>query len=67
MKNSNIRKNTSQLFNSELKVINIGLQHFAETLRNQGIKVEQVEWQPQSEKNTKEEYNDLLDAMGMDD
>jgi hypothetical protein len=34
------------LFNSELKVINMGLAGFAETLKEQEIPVMHVRWQP---------------------
>ncbi len=34
------------LFNSELKVINIGLEEFAETLKERGTEVMHVRWQP---------------------
>lgn len=37
---------TQKLFDSGLKVINIGLDHFGEKLRDQGVEVEQVEWRP---------------------
>ncbi|MBO5255399.1 MAG: hypothetical protein J6B07_06200 [Opitutales bacterium] len=30
----------------KLKVVNIGLQTFAESLRKQGVKVAQVNWRP---------------------
>ncbi len=34
------------LFNSELKVINLGLEGFAETLKERGTQVIHVRWQP---------------------
>jgi len=34
------------LFNSELKVINMGLEGFAETLKERGTQVLHVRWQP---------------------
>lgn len=34
------------LFNSELKVINMGLEGFADTLKDRGVKVLHVRWQP---------------------
>ncbi|MGM0652217.1 MAG: fdrA domain protein [Bacillota bacterium] len=34
------------LFNDELKVINMGLEGFAETLKERGTKVIHVRWQP---------------------
>lgn len=39
-------KETKQLFNSELKVINIGVEQFADSMRSQGVKVMQVDWRP---------------------
>ena len=47
-----------KLFNSELKVINIGLEIFKDDLEAQGVKVVQVRWQalPKLEK----EYEDIL-------
>ncbi len=65
MENKKITESTGKLFTSELKVINVGLQHFADTLRDQGVRVEQVEWQPPGEED--QELNNLLDAMGTDD
>ena len=32
--------------NRPLKVVNIGLQSFAESLRSQGVKVVQIDWRP---------------------
>jgi len=36
----------SNLFDSELKVINMGLEGFAETLKERGTQVIHVRWQP---------------------
>jgi hypothetical protein len=36
----------NNLFDSELKVINMGLEDFAETLKERGTKVIHVRWQP---------------------
>lgn len=36
----------SNLFDSELMVINMGLEGFAETLKERGTKVIHVRWQP---------------------
>ncbi|MFO8192353.1 MAG: fdrA domain protein [Bacillota bacterium] len=36
----------NNLFDSELKVINMGLEGFAETLKERGTKVIHVRWQP---------------------
>lgn len=38
--------NTEKLLNVELKIINIGAQIFYESLKEQGIEVIHVEWQP---------------------
>ncbi len=37
---------SSTLLKKELKVINIGVGLFAESLRKQGVKVTQVDWRP---------------------
>jgi len=58
-------KNTARLFSGKLKVINVGLPHFAETLRAQGIEVEQVDWKPIAEGD--KDLAQLLDSMGVDD
>lgn len=34
------------LFRNELKIINMGLENFAETLKNRGTEVQHVRWQP---------------------
>lgn len=52
-----------KLFGSELKVINLGVEHFAESLRKQNVVVEHVEFRPPAEKD--EEMDDLLSKMGM--
>ncbi len=35
-----------ELFSGELKVINVGLEGFAETLEGLGVPVVQVDWRP---------------------
>ncbi len=35
-----------KLFNKELKVINIGIEMFADDLKSQGVDVIHVDWQP---------------------
>ena len=47
-----------RLFNSELKVINIGLEIFKEDLEAQGVEVVQVAWHPQPK--LEKEYEDIL-------
>ncbi len=47
-----------KLFNSELKVINIGLEIFKDDLEAQGVKVVQVRWQPPPK--LEKEYEDIL-------
>jgi len=47
-----------KLFNSELKVINIGLEIFKDDLEAQGVKVVQVTWQPPAK--LEKEYEDIL-------
>jgi hypothetical protein len=65
MGNELLIKNTARLFSEKLKVINVGLPHFAETLREQGIEVEQVDWKPIAEGD--KDLAQLLDSMGIDD
>lgn len=50
-----------RLFDSELKVINIGLELFKDALEAQGVRVVQVTWQkpPKLEK----EYEDILSKI----
>lgn len=38
--------NINELFNKELKVINLGLKSFADELKSQGVKVVHVDWRP---------------------
>jgi len=45
----------------KLKVVNVGLQTFAESLRRQGVKVAQVNWRPPVKLDKKME--DLLDSL----
>ena len=40
------QSDTKKLTNSELRVINIGAEIFYHSLRNQGVKVIHVDWQP---------------------
>jgi len=47
-----------KLFNSELKVINVGLEVFKEDLKAQGVKVVQVSWRPPPK--LEEEYEKIL-------
>ena len=65
MDNDKLITNTQKLFGGKLKVINVGLPHFADTLRMQGVEVEQVEWKPAA--GGDKELVSLLDAMGIDD
>ena len=50
-----------QLFTSELKVINIGLDIFSDALKAQGVDVVQVSWQPPPK--LEKEYEDILSKM----
>jgi deoxyribodipyrimidine photolyase-like uncharacterized protein len=36
----------NELFNQELKVINMGLESFADELKQQGVEVVHVNWKP---------------------
>jgi len=47
-----------QLFASELKVINIGLEIFRDALQAQGVSAAQVSWQPPPK--LEKEYEDIL-------
>jgi len=47
-----------KLFDSELKVINIGLEIFKDELEEQGVKVAHVVWQPLPK--LEKEYEDIL-------
>ncbi len=49
------------LFNSELKIINIGLEGFAETLKERGTEVMHVRWQPPAMGN--DDLLSLLDKL----
>ena len=51
-----------ELFQQQLKIINIGQEHFAESLRAQGIQVEHVDFRPLADGD--EEMLHLLSVMG---
>ncbi len=53
----------SSLFDRELRVINVGLEHFGDSLRLQGVAVEQVQWKPPAGGDTR--LAALLWKMGM--
>lgn len=53
----------SGLFGGELKVINVGLDHFGDSLRLQGVAVEQVQWKPPAGGDRR--LAELLWKMGM--
>lgn len=65
MEKSKLQENTNKLFNAKLKVINVGLSHFAETIRIQGIEVVQVNWKPVAGGDKK--LGSILDSIGFDD
>jgi len=54
-------ENILQLFTSELKVINIGLELFRDALNAQGIDVAQVSWQMPIK--LEKEYEDILSKI----
>jgi len=54
-------ENILQLFTSELKVINIGLELFRDALKAQGIDVAQVSWQMPIK--LEKEYEDILSKI----
>jgi hypothetical protein len=49
------------LFNKELKILNIGLEIFAEALTEQGAGVLQVDWQPTESLGS--EVEEILDDL----
>ena len=49
------------LFTSELKVINIGLELFKDELKAQGVKVAHVVWRPLPK--LEKEYEDILQKI----
>lgn len=61
MKGSTSRKKRS-LLTEKLKVINVGLEMFADDLRRQRVEVVSVEWQPPA--GGDEELLKLLDKFG---
>ena len=50
-----------ELFNQELKVINIGLESFSENLKREGVDVVQVDWSPPA--GGDEELTSILDML----
>ncbi len=50
-----------QLFNSELKIINMGLESFYEDLKKQSVPTIQVEWKPKAGGNAR--MVSLLDRL----
>lgn len=54
-------ENILQLFTSELKVINIGLELFRDVLEAQGVDVAQVSWQMPIK--IEKEYEDILSKI----
>ena len=54
-------ENILQLFTSELKVINIGLELFGDALEAQGVDVAQVSWQMPIK--IEKEYEDILSKI----
>jgi FdrA protein len=55
-------KKINELFNQELKVINMGLDSFAENLRKEEVEVLQMEWKPPAGGNKK--LISLLEKLG---
>lgn len=51
-----------ELFRSEVVVINVGAEVFADAVRTQGTEVVQVTWRPTAGGDT--EMIDILDALG---
>ncbi|MCE4599472.1 MAG: hypothetical protein F7C81_04660 [Desulfurococcales archaeon] len=53
--------NILKLFKSNLVVVNIGLEHFYKTLKQQNIRVVHVVWQPPPK--LEEDIKDILDKL----
>jgi hypothetical protein len=53
---------TKKLFTSKLRIITVGIESFADALREQGADVEHVEWRPIA--GGDKELADLLKKMG---
>ncbi|MEW5693228.1 MAG: fdrA domain protein [Candidatus Hydrogenedentota bacterium] len=51
----------NELFNEEIKVINVGIPTFAEDLKKQGVPVQNVDWRPPAAGNKK--IQALLDKI----
>ena len=56
-----MKNNITKLFKEKLKVINIGLESFAENLEKEEVPVVQVEWSPPA--GGDEEMASLLDLL----
>lgn len=54
---------TRELFAADIVAINVGTEFFADSLRKQGVEVEQVEWRPPA--GGDKEVARLLELMGM--
>lgn len=65
MEKNKLQENTKRLFSGKLKVINVGLSHFAETVRLQGVEVVQVNWKPEARADIR--LGSILDVIGFDD
>ena len=39
-------KNINELFKQDLSAVNLGLESFADNLKNEGVKAIQVQWKP---------------------
>lgn len=50
-----------ELFSKELKVVNIGLESFAESLKEEGVDVVHVDWEPPA--GGDEELASILDSI----
>lgn len=57
-------KKINELFGKELKVINVGLDSFAENLRREKVDVLQMDWRPPAGGNKR--LISLLDKLGAD-
>jgi FdrA protein len=60
-----VTQDLSTLLSGQLKVINVGLSLFAESLRQQGVTVVEVDWRPPAGGDM--ELLGLLDKLGQSD
>ncbi len=57
---SNVEK-ILELFKSEVKIVNVGLEHFYKELRKQGVQAVHVMWQPRPK--LEKDLEEILDKI----